>query len=69
MTMADEMLRPVARALHSNVRELEGFLKRMHAYVYISPTRCCRVDLVRAVVHELAPDAPEYIARRSGAHQ
>ncbi len=61
MAMADEMLRPVAHALHSNVRELEGFLKRIHAYVNLSH-QALSMDLIRAVVRELAPDAQEFIA-------
>ncbi len=50
----DEMLALVAQSLKSNVRELEGFLKRMHAYVTLSHQEIS-MDLVKAVLKELVP--------------
>jgi len=50
----DEMLALVAQSLKSNVRELEGFLKRMHAYVTLSHQEIS-LDLVQAVLKELTP--------------
>lgn len=61
MSMSDDMLRPAARALRSNVRELEGFLKRLHAYVTLSHQELS-MNLVQAVVRELAPDSADVAA-------
>jgi hypothetical protein len=56
LEIPDEMLKIVASTLKSNVRELEGFLKRMHAYVTLSHQEVS-LDLVNAVIRELAPNA------------
>jgi chromosomal replication initiator protein len=54
LSIPDEMLQVVAASLHSNVRELEGFLKRMHAYVMLSHQEIS-MDLVKTVIRELIP--------------
>ncbi len=58
ITMNDDMLKHVARNLKSNVRELEGFLKRIHAYVTLSH-QPLTMDLVKSVVREILPEASE----------
>lgn len=50
-----DMLTYVARMLHSNVRELEGFLKRIHAYVTLSHQEVNQ-ELVQAVLKEILPE-------------
>ena len=64
LEMGDEMLSLVAKGLSSNVRELEGFLKRIHAYVTLSH-QPLSLDLVKAVIMELAPSGAD--ARSNGA--
>jgi hypothetical protein len=54
LNMDDIMLMYVSRALHTNVRELEGFLKRIHAYVTLSH-QALSLALVKAVVKEILP--------------
>ncbi len=59
LNMDDQMLLYVARALNTNVRELEGFLKRIHAYVTLSH-QALSLNLVKTVVKEILPEgAPE----------
>lgn len=55
LKLSDEMLMYVARNLQSNVRELEGFLKRIHAYVTLSHQEIT-IELVRAVLKEILPE-------------
>jgi hypothetical protein len=55
LSMDEPMLIYVARALHSNVRELEGFLKRIHAYVTLSH-QILTLNLVKTVVKEILPE-------------
>lgn len=52
--IADDLLVYVAERLKSNVRELEGFLKRIHAYVTLSH-QPLTPDLVKAVIAEVLP--------------
>jgi chromosomal replication initiator protein len=65
----DAMLAYVAERLRSNVRELEGFLKRMHAYITLSH-QTLSMDLVKSVVSEISPEAgaatnePDAMAKR-----
>jgi hypothetical protein len=49
------MIAFVAHCLKSNVRELEGFLKRMHAYSTLSKQEI-NMDLVQSVVREILPE-------------
>ncbi|MCG3204526.1 MAG: Chromosomal replication initiator protein DnaA [Elusimicrobia bacterium] len=53
--MTEEMNAFVARNLKTNVRELEGFLKRIHAYVTLS-RQTLNMDLVKSVVKEILPE-------------
>ncbi len=53
--LTSEMFAYVARNLKSNVRELEGFLKRIHAYVTLSH-QDLTMDLVKSVVKEICPE-------------
>jgi len=55
ITLTEEMLAFVAEQLSSNVRELEGFLKRIHAYTTLSHQQIT-MDLVQAVVREIGPN-------------
>lgn len=55
LQLTDEMLTHVARSLRSNVRELEGFLKRMHAYVTLSKQKMS-MELVQSVIREILPE-------------
>lgn len=55
LRLNDDMLIYVAQMLSSNVRELEGFLKRIHAYVTLSH-QAITLDLVKSVVHEIVPE-------------
>ncbi|MFN0118019.1 MAG: DnaA ATPase domain-containing protein [Elusimicrobiota bacterium] len=50
----DEMLQYAAQVLRSSVRELEGFLKRIHAYVTLSRQKIS-LELVQSVVKEISP--------------
>ena len=58
LEMTEEMFVYVGRNLKSNVRELEGFLKRLHAYVTLSH-QALTLDLVRSVVDEILPEGGE----------
>lgn len=58
LVMTDAMLHYVARSLKSNVRELEGFLKRLHAYVTLSHQEVT-MDLVKSVVREILPEGTQ----------
>jgi hypothetical protein len=51
----EELLLYVAQRLRSNVRELEGFIKRMHAYVTLSHQEV-NETLVQSVVREVLPE-------------
>lgn len=55
LSMTEPMLTYVARTLKSNVRELEGFLKRIHAYSTLSRQEV-NMDLVKSVVKEILPE-------------
>lgn len=55
-SLNDDMLHYVAEHLFSNVRELEGFLKRIHAYVTLSHQEVT-LDLVKSVVREVLPSS------------
>jgi DNA polymerase III delta prime subunit len=55
LMMDDPMLIYVSQALKRNVRELEGFLKRIHAYVTLSH-QTLSLDLVKTVVKEILPE-------------
>ncbi len=55
LNMDNDMLLYVAQALHTNVRELEGFLKRIHAYITLSH-QALSLTLVKAVVKEILPE-------------
>jgi hypothetical protein len=55
LQIPDEVLLMVAQRLRSNVRELEGFIKRMHAYVTLSHMEISQ-DLVQSVLHEVMPE-------------
>lgn len=68
LTLPDDMLLFAAQRLKSNVRELEGFLKRMHAYVHLSHQEVTS-QLVQAVIQEILPDGadpvPDVLIRES----
>ncbi len=55
LTIPDNLLVYVAQRLRSNVRELEGFIKRMHAYVTLSHQEV-NETLVQSVVREVLPE-------------
>lgn len=55
INIPDELLLYVAQRLRSNVRELEGFIKRMHAYVTLSHHEINEA-LVHSVVREVLPE-------------
>lgn len=54
LSLNDQILTFAAQHLTSNVRELEGFLKRLHAYVALSH-QDLTMDLVQQVVREVLP--------------
>jgi len=51
----DNMLLYIASKLKSNIRELEGFLKRINAYATLTHQEV-NMELVRSVMADLAPD-------------
>jgi chromosomal replication initiator protein DnaA len=51
----DNMLLYIASKLKSNIRELEGFLKRINAYASLTHQEV-NMELVRSVMADLAPD-------------
>lgn len=55
LKLSEEMVGFVARSLRSNVRELEGFLKRIHAYSTLSKQEL-NMSLVKSVVKEILPE-------------
>ena len=54
LSLNDQILQFAADHLNSNVRELEGFLKRLHAYVTLSHQELT-MDLVQQVIREVLP--------------
>ena len=54
MNIPEAMLSFVAQHLQANVRELEGFLKRIHAYVTLSHQEVT-LELIQSVVREVLP--------------
>ncbi len=78
LNLSEEMLLYVAQVLSSNVRELEGFLKRVHAYATLSHQQVT-MELVESIVREILPEgrpvpAPDALAHpadplTNGAHK
>ncbi|MBV9080811.1 MAG: hypothetical protein JO102_06800, partial [Elusimicrobia bacterium] len=68
LDIPDDLLVMVARSLKSNVRELEGFLKRMHAYVTLSHQTVSK-ELVQTVIQELNPDNAEDMPATAPPHR
>jgi hypothetical protein len=61
LQLTEQVLRYVARILQSNVRELEGFLKRIHAYVTLTHQEITP-ELVKAVLKEILPEGIDFDA-------
>jgi len=58
LNLDDNILLYIASKLKSNIRELEGFLKRINAYATIS-NRPIDMELVKEIMHELLPEEVE----------
>lgn len=65
LEIPDELLVFVAHNLRSNVRELEGFLKRVHAYVMLSH-QSLTADMVISIVREILPEGGQISAPPNG---
>lgn len=66
--LSEEMLKFIATKLISNIRELEGFLKRLSAFAKINKLEI-NMDLVKELLAELVPEeeaAPAVPARPTG---
>jgi len=66
LSIPEDQLNYVAQSLAANVRELEGFLKRMHAYVHLSHQQITP-QLVQLTVSEILPSRSAQGAPPMGA--
>jgi len=64
LQIGDEMLMFVAGKLRTNVRELEGFLRRMHAHVTLAKEEIT-LSLIFSVINDMAPQQEEQDVLRS----
>jgi|GEM_PF-4493964 len=70
LKLSPEMIRYAAGMLRSNVRELEGFLKKINAYLTLSYQEI-NMDLIKTIIREILPEeqadlSPEEVPAETG---